>query len=80
MSKRVVPAEVHIFCDRCGAEKDGEYSNEFFSGEMHLKCEDRVTGPLGESAGGTSDYDLCGVCMREFLIWMGNYDLRNRSL
>ena len=70
MSKKIIPAEVRTFCDKCGAEKFDGYPSKFYSGEMHLKCEDRMTGPLGESAGGTREYDLCGECMREFLDWI----------
>lgn len=70
MSKKTIPAKIKTYCDKCGAEKFDGYSSKFYSGEMHLKCEDRMTGPLGESAGDTCDYDLCGVCMREFLNWI----------
>lgn len=70
MGKKTIPEVVTIFCDKCGVEKDKGFSNEFYSGEMHLRCESRITGPLGESAGGIDDYDLCGVCMRKFLDWI----------
>jgi len=71
MSVRVIPKQEMIICDRCGAEDSGAYgSNEFYSGHLHMNCRDRLTGPLGESAGGEKSYDLCYRCMTEFYKWM----------
>jgi len=82
--KKTIPQIEILICDRCGAEDDRsrpqtsttfvakQYnsSNPFYSGELHMYCRDRLTGPLGESAGGEKSYDLCYKCMLEFYEWM----------
>ncbi len=70
--KKIIPKVEILICDKCGAEDDRSHpmGNPFYSGELHLYCRDRVTGPLGESAGGERSYDLCYKCMLEFYEWI----------
>lgn len=74
MSIKVIPKVETLVCDRCKAESNGKgiAGDPFYFGEMNMRCEDRITNYMGDSAGGVSRYDLCYQCMQDFKKWMQN--------
>lgn len=65
---KTIPEKKIYECDRCGFESE----NTFARGQyMNMRVEHVGQSYDGSAGGATKHWWLCGICVTDFLKWMG---------